>query len=120
MTWMLWIGAVLVVGGCGTLLRGRAPAAGALWSIAALAFVVVIWGSTGSTLPATFIAAVVLAFVVTLVLVALTVLPNQPHGTGTPSTPGRRSAEPRVVLPGQRWRWGWPRRRHISAPSGRH
>lgn len=88
LTWILWIGALLVTGGCVARLSGRAPAAGILYSAAALTFVVVIWETTRSPLSETFIVTAVLAFLATLVLVALTVIPDRPRESNSRTSPG--------------------------------
>ncbi|MFZ2176186.1 MAG: hypothetical protein WAW17_19535 [Rhodococcus sp. (in: high G+C Gram-positive bacteria)] len=80
MTWILWLGALLVVAGAGALLKGATVPARVLWLLAELSFVaVLIWGAH-SVLAFLAVAA---AVVVTLVLVAVSVPGKDRQGRTT-------------------------------------
>ncbi|MGW5149855.1 hypothetical protein [Rhodococcus koreensis] len=88
MTWILWIGALLVISGAGALLKGRTMVARRMWLLAMLTFVVVlIRAFTAPVVSLALVITVALAIVMTLVLVAFTA----PQKKGQAATVDTRS-----------------------------
>ena len=84
-TWILWLGAALVVAGSAAQITHRASAARALWLLAVLAFATAAVGAAAElSLP--LLLTVVVAIVATVALAMVSSEPNE-------STAARRSAE---------------------------